>query len=68
MDTREQVLAFFEKCDELKKCKFIMATTKIKDILKCIVNCPDLYNLFSVVTKDFDYPLVKSKCPVSGNN
>ena len=68
MDTREQVLAFFEKCDELKKCKFIMATTKIKDILKCIVNCPDLYNLFSVVTKDFDYPLVKSKCLVSVND
>lgn len=44
--TKEQVLTFLEKCEELKKCKFIMATSKIKDLLKCIVNSPDLYKLF----------------------
>ena len=54
--TKEQALLFLEKCDELKKCKFIMATSKIKDILKCIVNSPDLYRLFETVTKDFSYP------------
>lgn len=59
---------FLEKCDELKKCKFIMATTKIKDILKCIVNSPELYRLFDTVTKDFNYPEQKAKCLLSSDD
>lgn len=66
--TKEQVLSFLDKCEELKKCKFIMATTKIKDILKCIVNSPDLYRLFDTVTKDFDYLQEKSKCLITLND
>ena len=65
--TKEQVLEFLEKCDELTKCKFIMATTKIKDLLKCIVNSPELYGLFDKVTKDFNYPEQKSKCLIGGS-
>ena len=65
--TKEQVSEFLEKCDELTKCKFIMATTKIKDLLKCIVNSPELYNLFDKVTKDFNYIEQKSKCLISGS-
>lgn len=65
MNLREQVLSFLEKCDELKNCKFIMATTKLKDILKCIVNCPDLYKLFAEVTANFNYPYAKSQCLVT---
>lgn len=64
-DVKEQILSFIDKCEELKSCKFIMATTKIKDLLKCIVNCPELYRLFEAVTKDFDYPEVKSQCLVT---
>ena len=65
--TKEQVLEFLEKCDELTKCKFIMSTTKIKDLLKCIVNSPELYGLFDKVTKDFNYPEQKSKCLIAGS-
>lgn len=61
-DTKEQVYAFIEKCEEIKKCKFIMATTRIKDLLKCIVNCPELYRLFEKVTENFDYPAQKRRC------
>lgn len=67
-NTKEQVLSFLEKCEELKNCKFIMATTKIKDLLKCIVNCPELYRLFETVTKNFDYPAAKSECLISVND
>lgn len=63
--TKEQINEFLEKCDELTKCKFIMATTKIKDLLKCIVNSPELYGLFDKVTKDFNYVEQKSKCLIS---
>lgn len=68
MGTKEQVLSFFEKCEELKNCKFIMATSKIKDVLKCIVNCPDLYRLFSEVTKNFNYLATRAQCLVTEND
>lgn len=68
MDTKEQVLLFLEKCGELKSCKFIMATSKIKELLKCIVNCPDLYSLFSEVTKNFNYLAMRAQCLVTENN
>lgn len=61
-NTKEQVINFLDKCEEVKNCKFIMASTKIKDLLKCIVNSPELYRLFETVTKDFDYTQEKSKC------
>ena len=64
--TKAQVLEFLEKCDEATKCKFIMATNKIRDLLKCIVNSPDLYGLFEQVTQDFNYPEQKSRCLISG--
>ena len=44
-----------------------MSTTKIKDLLKCIVNSPELYGLFDKVTKDFNYPEQKAKCLISGS-
>ncbi len=65
--TKEQVSEFLEKCDELTNCKFIMATTKIKDLLKCIVNSPELYGLFDKVTKDFNYVEQKQACLISGS-
>ena len=66
-DTKEQVFTFLEKCEELKSCKFIMATKKIKDLLKCIVNCPEIYRLFEAVTKNFNYPEMKKACLVTEN-
>lgn len=60
--TKDQVLEFLDKCDELTKCKFIMATTKIKDLFKCIVNSPDLYKLFDKVTENYNYNEQKSQC------
>ncbi len=51
-----------EKCEEMKNCKFIMATTKIKDILKAIVNSEELYSLFNMVAANFDYSAAKQRC------
>lgn len=64
-DTKEQIQAFLDKCDEAASCKFIMATTKIKDLLKCIANSGELYSLFSSVTENFDYPAMKANCLVT---
>lgn len=67
-DTKEQVLSFIDACNELKKCKFIMASAKIKDILKCIVNSPDLYNLFNLATENFNYLQERSRYLVTVND
>lgn len=68
MTVKEQVKTFLDKLSELYKCKFIMATGKIKDLLKCIVNCPDVYNLFDAVTREFDYPTARMHCLITVND
>jgi hypothetical protein len=45
-----------------------MATTKIKDLLKAIVNSPELYELFNTVTAKFDYLEAKRKCLVDASD
>lgn len=45
-----------------------MATGKIKELLKHIVNCPDLYELFSAVTRDFDYIKTRKRCLVDATD
>lgn len=62
---KTQITDFLDKCSQLKSCKFIMATTKIKDLLKSIVNSPELYELFTTVSTGFDYPETKRKCLVN---
>lgn len=66
--TKEQVKNFLSKCEEMKYCKFIVAPTKISDLLKCIANSRELYGLFDAVTCNFDYPSVKSNCLVTISN
>ncbi len=62
---KEQIDRFDACCDEVTKAKFIMATTKMRELLKCIVSSPNLYALFDAMTKDFDYSSVRKKCLVT---
>jgi hypothetical protein len=64
----KQITDFLDKCNELKNCKFIMATTKIKDLLKSIVNSSELYELFNTVTSSFDYLAAKRKYLVESSD
>ena len=66
--TKEQIESFLFKCEEIKNCKFIVAPTKISELLRCIVNSRELYGLFDAVTNNFDYPTVKSNCLVTISN
>lgn len=59
---KNQITDFLNKCEEIKNCKFIMATTKIKDLLKSIVNSAELYELFNTVAANFDYAAAKQRC------
>lgn len=61
-DIKEEVNDFLDKCSQLKRSKFIMATTRIKDLLISIVNSATLYELFHAVTEGFDYISAKRKC------
>ena len=65
---KSQLTQFLNKCDEVKNCKFIMATTKIKDLLKSIVNSAELYELFNVVVSKFDYIAAKERCFIENDD
>ena len=67
-DSANEINNFLEKCRELEKCKFIMASTKISDLLKAIVSSRQLYDLFMAVMADFDYEAAKASCLNDGRN
>lgn len=50
---------FFVACDELITGKFILADTKIGELLRSVATCDELMGLFSAVTKNFDYQAAK---------
>ena len=59
---KSEIIEFLDKCAEVRNCKFIMATTKIKDLLKSIVNSAELYEVFNTVAAKFDYIAAKERC------
>ncbi|HIY78508.1 MAG TPA: hypothetical protein H9728_05640 [Candidatus Borkfalkia excrementavium] len=62
MDTdMRQIDAFLQKCDEVMQSKFIIADTKISDLLKSIASSDLLYAFFREATKNFDYPAAQKK-------
>ena len=60
-NTKAEVSNFLKRCDQLRASKFIMATTRIRDILKGIAGSRALYELFSEITAGFDYVAAKRK-------
>ncbi len=58
---KEEIDLFLKKCDELMQCKFILADTKIGEVLKAIATSDLLYAFFRDLTKDFDYAAAKRK-------
>ena len=59
---RDKMQRFFTACDDLITGKFILADTKINELLRSIATNSDLTGLFSAVTARFDYAAVKSAC------
>lgn len=63
MDTeRGRIDLFLRKCDEVMQSKFIIADTKISELLKSIVTSDLLYAFFREITKDFDYGAACREC------
>ncbi len=56
MDERiEKITRFLSVCDELVYGKYILADTKIGELLKIIATSRELTDLFSAVTEQFDF-------------
>lgn len=58
-DKNTSMQRFFEACDELITGKYILADSKIGELLRSVATCDDLMGLFSAVTKNFDYQAAK---------
>ncbi|MCD8200961.1 MAG: hypothetical protein LUD47_02720 [Clostridia bacterium] len=61
-DLKSEVTNFLNKCDDLKSCRFIVAPTKIRELLQSIAASRELCRFFSDLTKDFDYNTAKTNC------
>ena len=59
--TREQIDVFLKRCDDLVRSGFIIADTRISDILKSIVSADALYAFFKSVTRGYDYESAKRR-------
>lgn len=57
-----QVELFLQKCDELTDSGYILADTKIGELLRCIAASDVLYAFFRELTRGFDYPAAKRRC------
>ncbi|MCD8307144.1 MAG: hypothetical protein LUD51_02815 [Clostridia bacterium] len=65
---KKQIETFDRCCEDAKSAQFIVATTKLKEILKCIVSSPRLYDLFRAMVKNFDYAACCRKCLITEHN
>ncbi len=59
MEESAKMQRFFTACDELITGKFILADTKIGELLRSVATSEDLTRLFAAVTEGFDYPAAK---------
>lgn len=65
---KDKILLLLSKCKELKESSLILAAKKISEVLKCIANNIELYNLFESLTLNFNYYEYKLKCLKCCNN
>lgn len=55
----EKIRLFLNACDELIRGSFVFAEKKIPEVLKALAESGELCELFSAVTKGFDFPAAK---------
>ena len=55
MDAATKIQAFYNACTDTKKAKFILAESKISEILRCIVNSPELVSVVSDALAGFNF-------------
>lgn len=65
MDETREVEYFLDKCDELMNSSFILAKSKLSEMLKAITASETLTKLFTSVVSGFDYIKAKKECFVS---
>ena len=58
---REQVELFLKRCDDVIRSGFIIADTRISDLLKSIVSSDALYAFFKDATNGYDYEAAKRR-------
>lgn len=55
---------FITACDELRKCKYILAENKIAALLKSIADNAQLYSMFNALLYNFNYRATFDECIV----
>ena len=67
-EEKQNLIDFFEACNEMISGRFILSDTKVSNILKCIVKSELLYNLYSNCMSNFKFANVLARCVSSNPN
>lgn len=54
-EERQNLVDFFNACNEMIEGRFILSDTKVSNILKCVVKSEKLYNLYSECMQGFRF-------------
>lgn len=64
-EERQNLVDFFNACNEMIEGRFILSDTKVSNILKCVVKSENLYNLYSECMQGFRFAQVMDNCKAS---
>ena len=67
-EEKQNLVDFFNACNEMISGRFILSDTKVSNILKCIVKSEILYNLYSNCMTNFKFANVLARSVASNAN
>ena len=67
-EERENLVDFFNACNEMIEGRFILSDTKVSNILKCVVKSETLYELYSKCMNGFRFAHTLEFCKASNPN
>lgn len=67
-DERNDLIDFFNACNEMIEGRFILSDTKVSNILKCVVKSEVLYKLYSDCMNGFKFSRMLEYCIASNPN
>jgi len=67
-DEKQNIVDFFNACNEMIEGRFILSDTKVSNILKCVVKSEALYKLYSDCMNGFKFAKMLDFCKASNPN
>lgn len=67
-DDKQKIIDFVDACNEMIEGRFILSDTKVSNILKCVVKCELIYNLYTACMKNFKFTTMMQEAVATNPN